>query len=150
MVAPEIPPSGMQGAVAACTQGHEVLLLVRSAVGCSLDMVGHRRLCKSSLPSAQLAEGMLVKKLLAGLPPGRSIPPCGPRVPLMAFVESRRLFRMLLAVPSFGETGTAWMAARSLGLVGHEGYSFGQKESPGGFPELCMDFSECTVAQKAY
>jgi hypothetical protein len=27
--------------------------------------------------------------------------------------------------------------------------SFGQKESPGDFPELCMDLSECTVAQSA-
>lgn len=64
----------------------------------------------------------------------------------MAFVGSRSLFRMLLAVPSFGESRTAWVAARSLGLVGHEWYSFGQKESPGGFPELCMDLSEYTVA----
>jgi hypothetical protein len=64
----------------------------------------------------------------------------------MAFVGSRSLFRMLLAVPSFSEIGTTRMAARSLGLVGHEWYSFGQKESPGGFPELCMDLSECTVA----
>ena len=58
----------------------------------------------------------------------------GKRIPLMAFIGPRSLFRMLLAVPSFGEIGTAWMAARSLGLVGHRGISLGQKESPGGFP----------------
>ena len=34
----------------------------------------------------------------------------------------------------------AW-ACRACGA-----YSFGQKESPGGFPELCMDLSEYTVA----
>jgi hypothetical protein len=68
--------------------------------------------------------------------------------PFVAFVGPCSLFRMLLAVPSFGETGTARMAARSLGLVGHERISLGQKESPGGFPELCMDLSECTVARK--
>ena len=37
----------------------------------------------------------------------------------------------------------AW-ACRACG-----GYSFGQKESPGGIPELCMDLSECTVVRKA-
>ena len=42
------------------------------------------------------------------------------------------------------------MAARSLGLVGHERISFGQKESPGWLPELFMDLSECTVSRKAY
>ena len=41
------------------------------------------------------------------------------------------------------------MAERSLGLVGHRGVSLGQKESPGGSPELCMDLSECTVPRKA-
>ncbi len=56
----------------------------------------------------------------------------------MAFVGARSLFRMLLAVPTVGEMWTAWVAARSLGLVGHEGYSFGQKESPGGIPELSI------------
>jgi len=66
----------------------------------------------------------------------------------MAFVGSRSLFRMLLAIPTFGESRTAWMAARSLGFVGHRGFSLGQKESPGGIPELCMDLSECTIARK--
>ena len=74
----------------------------------------------------------------------------GARIALVALVGPGSHFRMLLAVPSFGESWTARMAARSLGLVGHEGYSFGQKESPGGFPELCMDLSECTVSRKAY
>jgi hypothetical protein len=57
---------------------------------------------------------------------------------------------MLLAVPTVGEMWTAWVAARSLGLVWHREFSLGQKESPGGIPELCMDLSECTVAKKAY
>jgi len=57
---------------------------------------------------------------------------------------------MLLAIPSFGEPGTARVAAWSLGLVGHREFSLGQKESPGGFPELCMDLSEYTVVRKAY
>jgi len=30
------------------------------------------------------------------------------------------------------------MAARSLGFVGHAQISFGQKESPGGIPELSI------------
>jgi hypothetical protein len=45
---------------------------------------------------------------------------------------------MLLTVPPIGEIRTTRMAARSLGLVGHERYSFGQKESPGGIPELSI------------
>jgi hypothetical protein len=45
---------------------------------------------------------------------------------------------MLLTVSTFGESWTAWVAARSLGFVGHEGYSFGKKESPGVFPELSI------------
>ncbi|MDD4450356.1 MAG: hypothetical protein PHS76_06595 [Sphaerochaeta sp.] len=106
--------------------------------------------CRASLPSAQLAEGMFVKKLLPGFPPGGAVAFVGAGIPLVSFVGPGSLFRMLLAVPSFGESWTARMAARSLGLVGHEGYSFGQKESPGGFPELCMDLSECTVSRKAY
>jgi len=48
-----------------------------------------------------------------------------------------------------GEPGTTCMAARSLGLVGHLEFSTVQKEkSPEGFPELCVDLSECTVARK--
>ena len=74
----------------------------------------------------------------------------GARIPLVALVASRCLFRMLLAVPTFGEIWTTRMAARSLGLVGHRGFSLGQKESPGGIPELWMDLSKRTVVRKAY
>ena len=112
--------------------------------------MGNRRLCKSSLPATQLAEGMLGEELTASLPPSRSISSAGKWIPLMAFVGSRSLFRMLLAVPAVGEPRTAWVAARSLGLVGHKRVSSEQKESPGGIPELCMDLSECTVSRKAY
>ncbi len=52
--------------------------------------------------------------------------------------------------PSIGKIRTTRMAARLLGLVGYGRFSFRQKESPGGFPELCMDLSECTVSRKAY
>jgi hypothetical protein len=45
---------------------------------------------------------------------------------------------MLAAEPSFGKPRASRMAARPLGLVGHEGISFGQKESPGGIPELSI------------
>ena len=136
--------------MAACTQGHEVLLVIGTALSGGIDVVDDRRLGKSSLPPTQLAEGMIVKKLLAGLPPGGSVTLVGAGITLVAFVGPCSLFRMFLAVPSFGEIGTAWMAARSLGLVGHRGFSLGQKESPGGIPELCMDLSECTVSRKAY
>ena len=112
-------------------------------------MMGNRRSCKSSLPATQLAEWMLGEELTASLPPGGAVALVGAGIPLVAFVGLCSLFRMLLAVSTFGESWTAWVAARSLGLVGHEWYSFGQKESPGGFPELCMDLSECTVAYKA-
>ena len=74
----------------------------------------------------------------------------GAGIALVALVGPRSLFRMHLAVPTIGEIGTTRMAARSLGLVGHRGFSLGQKESLGGFPELCMDLSECTVSRKAY
>ncbi len=56
----------------------------------------------------------------------------------MAFVGSRSLFRMLLTVSTFGEMQATGMAARSLGLVGHARFSYGQKESPGGIPELSI------------
>ena len=56
--------------MAACTQGHEVLLIIRAALSGGIDVVDQCSLCCSSLPSAQLTEGMLVKKLLAGFPPG--------------------------------------------------------------------------------
>ena len=55
----------------------------------------------------------------------------GARIALVALVGPRSLFRMFLAVPPFGEIGTAWMAARSLGLVGHEGLLLGAKRKPG-------------------
>lgn len=135
--------------MAACTQGHEVLLVIRAALSGGIDVVDQCSLCRSSLPSAQLAEGMFVKKFLPRFPPGGAIAFVSAGVPLIALVGPRCLFRMLLAIPSFVESWTARMAARSLGLVGHEGYSFGQKESPGGSPELCMDLSECTVPRKA-
>jgi len=45
---------------------------------------------------------------------------------------------MLLTIPSIGEIRTTRMAAWSLGLVGHGRFSFGQKESPGGIPELSI------------
>ena len=135
--------------MAACTQGHEVLLIIRTTLSGGIDVVDDRRRCRSSLPPAQLAEGMLLKKLLACLPPGRSVTLVGSGITLVALVGSRSLLRMLLAVPTFGESWTAWVAARSLGLVGHWGFSLGQKESPGVFPELCMDLSECTVVRKA-
>ena len=134
--------------MAACTQGHEVLLVIGTALSGGFDEVDQCSLCRPSLPSAQFAEGVAVKKLLAGLPPGGSVTLVGAGITLVAFVGPCSLFRMFLAVPSFGEIGTAWMAARSLGLVGHRGFSLGQKESPGGIPELCMDLSECTVAWK--
>ena len=117
--------------MAACTQGHEVLLVIGTALSGGIDVVDDRRLGKSSLPPAQLAEGMFAKKLLPGLPPGGAVALVGKRIALVALVGPRSLFRMLLAVPSFGESRTAWMAARSLGLVGHVRISLGQKESPG-------------------
>ena len=100
--------------------------------------MGNRRSCKSSLPATQLAEWMLGEELTASLPPGGAVALVGAGIPLVAFVGLCSLFRMLLAVSTFGESWTAWVAARSLGLVGHEWYSFGQKESPGGIPELSI------------
>jgi hypothetical protein len=55
--------------MAACTQGHEVLLVIGTTLSGGIDVVDDRRLGKSSLPPTQLAEGMFVKKLLAGFPP---------------------------------------------------------------------------------
>jgi len=55
--------------MAACTQGHEVLLVIGTALSGGIDVVDDRRLNCSSLPPAQLAEGMFVKKLLPGFPP---------------------------------------------------------------------------------
>ena len=136
--------------MAACAQGHEVFLVIGTALSGGIDVVDQCSLCRPPLPSAQLAKGMLVKKLLSGLPPGGAVTFVGAGIPLVALVASRCLFRMLLAVPSFGEIGTTRVAARSLRLIGHRGVSLGQKESPGGFPELCMDLSECTVSRKAY
>jgi len=101
-------------------------------------MMGNRRSCKASLSPAQLAEEMPFKECFPGLPPRGSVALVGARISLVAFVGARSLFRMLLAVPTVGEMWTAWVAARSLGLVGHEGYSLGQKESPGGIPELSI------------
>ncbi len=81
---------------------------------------------------------MLGEELTASLPPGGAVALVGAGISLVAFVGARSLFRMLLAVPTVCESWTAWVAARSLGLVGHEGYSLGQKESPGGIPELSI------------
>jgi hypothetical protein len=81
---------------------------------------------------------MLGQELAANLPPGGVVAFVGAGIPLIAFVGSRNLFRMLLTVPSVGELRASRMAARSLGLVGHERISFGQKESPEGFPELSI------------
>jgi len=100
--------------------------------------MGNRRSCKASLSPAQLAEGMPFKECFPGLPPGGAVALVGAGIPLVAFVGLCSLFRMLLTVSTFGESWTAWVAARSLRLVGHEGYSFGQKESPGGIPELSI------------
>ena len=117
--------------MAARAQGHEVLFVIRAALSGGFDVVDQCSRCRPSLPPAQLAEGMLLKKLLACLPPGRSVTLVGTEITLVMLVGSRSLFCMLLTVPSFGESWTAWMAARSLGLVGHRGFSLGQKESPG-------------------
>jgi len=135
--------------MAARAQGHEVLLVIGTALSGGIDVVHDCRLGCSPLPPAQLAEGMPVKKLLPRFPPGGAVALVGAGITLVALVGSRSLLRMLLAVPTFGESWTAWVAARSLGLVGHWGFSLGQKESPGVFPELCMDLSECTVVRKA-
>ena len=90
-----------------------------------LDVMGNRCSCKSSLPATKLAEGMPFKECFPGLPPRGSVALVGAGISLVAFVGARSLFRMLLAVPTFGESRTAWVAARSLGLVGHGMYSLG-------------------------
>ena len=59
-------------------------------------------------------------------------------IPAIPFVGSSHLFRMLCTKPSFGQPPASRMAARSLGLVGSRGHSLGQKESPGGIPELSI------------
>ncbi|WP_422482110.1 hypothetical protein [Pleomorphochaeta sp. DL1XJH-081] len=51
----------------------------------------------------------------------------GAGIPLVAFVGLCSLFRMLLTVPTFGESWATRMAARSLGLVGHERFSCGNE-----------------------
>ncbi len=56
--------------MAACTQGHEVLLVIRATLSGGIDVVDQCSWCRSSLPSAQLAEGMLVKKFLPRFSPG--------------------------------------------------------------------------------
>ena len=70
---------------------------------------------------------MLGEELTASLPPGGAVALVGAGIPLVAFVGSRSLFRMLGAVPPVGESRTAWVAARSLGLVGHREYSCGNE-----------------------
>jgi len=60
----------VEGGMAACTQGHEVLLVIGTAMSGGIDVVDQCCLCRSSLPSAQLAEGMFVKKFLPRFPPG--------------------------------------------------------------------------------
>jgi hypothetical protein len=132
--------------MAAWTQGHEVLLVIGTALSGGIDVMGDRCRCHYSLPPAQLAEGMTFKECFPCFPPGGAVAFVRAGITLVALVGPRSHFRMLLAVPSVGEARTARMAARSLGFVGHKGYSFRQKESPGGFPELQMDLSECTVA----
>ena len=81
---------------------------------------------------------MLGEELTASLSPGGAVTLVGAGITLVVLIGSRSLFRMLLTVPSFGESWTAWVAARSLALVGHEGYSFGPNESTGGIPELSI------------
>ena len=68
---------------------------------------------------------MLGEELLPSLPPGGAVALMGAGIPLVAFVASRSLFRMLLAVPTVGEMWTAGITAWSLGLVGHARISFG-------------------------
>ena len=102
------------------------------------DVMGNRRSCKSSLPATQLAEWMLGEELTASLPPGGAVALVGAGIPLVAFVGLCSLFRMLGAVPTLGQPRASRMAARSLGLVGHERISYGQQKSPGGIPELSI------------
>jgi len=93
----------MQGTVAAVAERHEVLLVIRTTMSGGLDVVGNRRSCKSSLPATQNAEGMLGQERLAHLAPCVPVAFVRLRIALMAFVGSRSLFRMLVAVPSFGQ-----------------------------------------------
>jgi hypothetical protein len=90
-------------------------------------MMGNRRSCKASLSPAQLAEWMLGEELTASLPPGGAVALVGAGISLVAFVGLCSLFRMLLTVSTFGESWTAWVAARSLGLVRHREYSCGNE-----------------------
>jgi hypothetical protein len=131
----------MQGTVAAVAERHEVLLVIGTALSGGFDVVGNGCFGELPMTPTQNAEWMPGQERLAHLAPSVSVAFVRLRIPLMAFVGSRSLFRMLGAVPPVGEMWTAWMAARSLGLVGHALISFGQKESPGGIPELCSCLS---------
>ena len=62
----------------------------------------NRRFCELSMTLAQDAEGMLDQERLAHLAPGVSVAFVRLRIPVMAFVDSRSLFRMLTTVPTFG------------------------------------------------
>ena len=128
----------MQGTVAAVAERHEVLLVIRTTMSGGLDVVGNRRFFELPMPPTQNAEGMLGQERLAHLAPCVPVAFVRLRIALMAFVGSRSLFRMLGAVPTFGQPRASRMAARSLGLVGHERISYGQQKSPGGIPELSI------------
>jgi len=69
-VQPIIFLSSVEGGMAARAQGHEVLFVIRAALSGGFDVVDQCSRCRPSLPSAQLAEGMFVKKLLPRFPPG--------------------------------------------------------------------------------
>jgi hypothetical protein len=111
--------------------------------------MGDRRFGEPSVGSAQRAEGVPGQERLAGFAPGVSVAFVRFRIPSMAFVGPRRLFRMHLAVPAVGETGTTGMAARSLWFVGHWRLSFGHEKTREVFPgSVWLLVSDGRVARK--
>ena len=120
------------------TQGHEVLLVVRTAFACNLDVMDKCGRGQYSLSLAQFAQGMFFKEFFPDLPPGSSVVlPClGTAV--IAFIVSCSSLLMFLTIPSVGQSWATRVGTRSLGFVRHGRLSFGHEKSPGGSPELLI------------
>lgn len=100
-------------------QGHEVVLVVGTALTDGLDVVDYLCLRQSSVLPAKLAEGMLGQEGGTDPLPVLAVALCRVRVALVLLVLPVRQPLVFLAVPSAGKPGTPRVGARLLWLERH-------------------------------
>jgi len=93
------------------TQGHEILLVVRTAFACSLDVVDKCGRGQYSLSLAQFAQGMFLEKLFPSLSPRSTIVFLGIGIPFIAFIDLSCQLGMFLTIPVVREERAPWIGA---------------------------------------